>query len=224
MKVCVLIPAFNEHAAIGDTVKEARKLGLEVIVIDDGSTDGTKEVSEASGASVIRFEKNRGKGAALKEGFKAAAAADYEGIIVMDGDGQHDPKEIPKFIKKAQDTDAAIIIGNRMSDPKGMPFHRFITNLFMSAFLSLICGQKVPDSQCGYRLIKSAFLSKVNILSSNYEIESEMIIKAGRMGRKIESVPVESVYRGEKSRINPLKDTWRFFAMINRMVLGGRKR
>jgi hypothetical protein len=105
-----------------------------------------------------------------------------------------------------------------MLDVSSMPEERKHTNRFMSYLISLISGQRVPDSQCGYRLIKREVLEKIRLEASNYEIESEMIIRAARAGFRIESVPIKTIYRDEKSRVNPVIDTLRFIVFITKIL------
>ncbi len=214
MKTCILIPAFNEEPNIGEVVKKAKIFGYEVIVIDDGSSDNTGEVSKAQGALIIKHERNLGKGRSLQDGFKYALMHGFEVVITMDGDGQHRPESIPNFIEKAKSSDAGLIIGNRMKNTKEMPLIRVLTNRFMSWLISKKVHQKVPDTQCGYRLIRRKIIEEVSLNSSNFEIESEVIIKAARLGVKIESIPIMSVYATENSQINPIVDTIRFIKMM----------
>jgi hypothetical protein len=132
----------------------------------------------------------------------------------MDGDAQHSPDDIQRFVELARSHNNAMVIGNRMSDPKKMPLDRKLTNIFMSFVVSLICGQRVPDSQCGFRLIKRDLLQNIKIESSRFEVESEILIKASRAKTKILSVPIESRYGKEASQINPLWDTCRFIIFL----------
>jgi hypothetical protein len=134
----------------------------------------------------------------------------------MDGDGQHLPEDIPYFMRLAENSDSGIFIGNRMSKAQGMPRLRILTNKFMSWLVSKITKQNIPDTQCGFRLIKRAVLEKLDLTTSKYETESEILIKAARLGCKIESVPIKTVYQGEKSQINPFIDTLRFAKFIIR--------
>jgi len=134
----------------------------------------------------------------------------------MDGDGQHRPEEIPDFIRLAETSEGNIFIGNRMSKYKNMPLLRVITNHVMSWLISKIAKQKIPDSQSGFRLIKKEVLKKVKFVTSKYETESELLIRASRLGFKIESIPIQTIYRGEKSQINPFIDTLRFIWFIIR--------
>lgn len=212
--LCVLIPSLNEAKTIGGIVSELRAKQLTVYVVDDGSTDDTAALAQAQGAIVVTHKKNMGKGASMREGFRHIVKKGFEAVIVMDGDGQHLVSDIDGFIDRKALGNADIIIGNRMLDVSSMPENRKYTNRFMSLLISMIAGQHVPDSQSGYRLIRSDVLRKIDFESSNYEIESEMIIKGSRAGFKIASVPIKTVYQNEKSRINPFIDTMRFFSFV----------
>jgi len=214
MKICVLIPSYNESRTIGSLVERVKAKGLNVVVVDDGSADPTAEVAKQSGAYVLRHEQNKGKGASLKEGFRYILKEDYEAVITMDGDNQHSPEDIPKFIKEAANSNLDMIVGNRMSSSKDMPLIRWITNHLMSSLISIICWRNIPDSQCGLRLIKKNVLEKLNPISSNYEIESETIIEAHHKGFKIKSIPIQTIYAKQTSQINPVIDTIRFFRFI----------
>ena len=177
------------------------------------------KIAESNGAIVLRHDKNMGKGASLREGFKYVLKEGFDAALVMDGDGQHETGDLGNFFKKMEDTGADIVIGNRMSDASSMPLVRKITNRFMSNVISKLCGHKIPDTQCGFKLIKRRVLENIDLESSNYEIESEILIKAARKGFKIESVPVKTVYRGEMSKINPIVDTIRFLNLLLKAVL-----
>jgi glycosyltransferase involved in cell wall biosynthesis len=216
--ICVLIPSYNEAKTIGHIVMELRARGLTVYVVDDGSTDKTARIAEGEGAVVVKHKKNKGKGASLREGFSHILKKGFEAVIVMDGDGQHHVADIGNFIDRMSQTNADIVIGNRMQDISSMPSARVHTNRFMSSLISAVSGQRVPDSQSGFRLIKRAVLEKVRLKSSNYEIESEMIIRAARAGFRIESVPIKTIYEDEISRINPFMDTLRFIWFIIKVI------
>jgi len=216
--LCALIPSYNEANTVGGITKDLKACGMTVYVIDDGSTDRTAAVAQAAGAIVISQPKNMGKGAALGEGFKRVLKDGFDATLVMDGDGQHQVKDVDKFLARMKDTGSDIIIGNRMADTASMPYIRVITNRFMSNLISRISKANIPDSQCGFRLIKKAVLEKIELESSNYETESELIIKAARAGFKIESVQIAAVYRNEKSRINPVLDTIRFVILMVKIL------
>jgi glycosyltransferase involved in cell wall biosynthesis len=214
MRVCVVIPTYNEARSIGDIIARLRRKNLEALVVDDGSRDETPLIAEKSGAAVIRNPGNQGKGTSLIRGFEYAIRNNFEAVVTMDGDGQHLPEDISVFLDAAQDDAVSLIIGNRMGDSKGMPAVRWLTNKFMSWLISKVIGQRVADTQCGFRLIKTDALRKIHLRTSNFETESEVIIRFARAGYRIKSVPVKTVYRNEKSRINPFIDTLRFIRFI----------
>lgn len=224
MKTCVLIPSFNEAKTIGGLVSKIKAQGLDVIVVDDGSSDNTSELATEAGAHVIRHRENRGKGAAFKSGFAFALREDYAAVITMDGDGQHSPDDIPHFINAAEASSSDIILGNRMFFPKNMPLLRRITNRTMSSLISLICRKHIPDSQCGFRLHKRRVLEKLTPRSDNYEIETEILIEAHQKGMRVSSIPIQSIYRKEVSNINPFIDTIRFLRYLFKIFFSfGRK-
>ena len=214
MKICILIPALNESKTIGDLVKSVKSKNLPVVVIDDGSTDNTAHIASESGAVIISNQRNQGKGFSLQKGFKYIQENGYDGVITMDGDGQHAVEDLDQFLNSSDLAKDIIINGNRMADSKKMPIIRLWTNQFMSFLISSICHQRIPDSQCGYRYIGSEVLRNIHLTSGCYEIESEILIKASKKKFAIHSVPVQTIYRGEASHINPIRDTFRFFAYL----------
>jgi glycosyltransferase involved in cell wall biosynthesis len=214
VKTCVIIPTYNEAKNIADLLKAIKLHNLDVVVVDDGSSDDTSLIASANGVVVLRNQHNQGKGASLIKGFNYALIRGYDAVITMDGDGQHLPEDILFFLRLARYSDSAIFIGNRMQKAKNMPFLRLMTNRFMSWFLSSMAKQRVPDTQCGFRLFKKEVLERVSLSTSKYETESEIIIKSSRLGFRIESVPIKTVYSNEKSQINPLFDTLRFVRFI----------
>lgn len=218
MKTCVIIPSYNEEKEIDKLVRDIIKQGLVVLVIDDGSQDNTLEFAQQAGALVIKNKTNEGKGASLVKGFNYALENNFDAVITMDGDGQHCPNDIPLFLKVAANSNSVILVGNRMQKTKNMPIVRLLTNKFMSWLISLVAKQEIADTQCGFRLIKKEALSKIDFSTTKYETESEILIKSSRLGFKIESVPITTIYRGEKSQINPFIDTLRFLRYIFREI------
>lgn len=214
MKTCVIIPTYNESRTIGGLVSDIKRKGLDVVVVDDGSVDDTGRIAKNRGAHLISNIKNRGKGASLKRGFEHVLQKNYAAIIVMDGDGQHNTEDLLRFIKIARTSNAELIIGNRMGDTRSMPLLRRLTNKIMSHFISNLAEQEIPDTQCGFRLIKRHVLEKIELISLKFEIESEILIKAAKEKLKILSIPIKTIYQGESSKINPLKDTLRFIRML----------
>ena len=214
MKITVVIPAHNEAQTIGPLVEAVRALGYDCIVIDDGSVDKTDAVARGAHAVVLKTQAQRGKGSALKIGFDYALKNGYEALIAMDGDGQHSPSDIAAFVACYQSTNADIVSGNRMHDPRGMPLVRLATNRFMSWLISLFCRRHIPDTQCGFRLIKTNVLRAIKLESSDFEIETEVLIKACKKGFQIVSVNIQTIYRNEVSKIQPVHDTIRFIAYL----------
>ena len=214
MKTCVIIPAYNVEKTLPRVIKGAQKYIKKVIVIDDGSTDATFTKAKEAGAEVLKHEKNEGKGRALRTGLEHALKKGFEQIILMDGDGQHDPNEIPRFLKAAQDPQADIIVGSRMESVRDMPRDRLTVNRIGSFLTSLLARQRIPDSQSGYRLVKSRALKEITLTSRRYDVESEMLIKAGKRGFGIKSVPIKTIYRQEISHFHKFSDTLRFIKLI----------
>lgn len=218
MKICAVIPAHNERVKIGEVVRRTRKYADLVIVVDDGSNDGTGEAAMKAGAQVVRSESNEGKGAALRRGFAEALKGDWEYIVTMDGDGQHDPENIQTLIAKAQSGDYDLVCGSRMRNVVMMPIVRRWTNRLMSLIVSLLAGINLRDTQCGFRLVSRRILETLNLKESGYNIESELVISAGRMNFRIAEVPIKTIYANEKSKINPIKDTVRFVRFLTEFL------
>ncbi len=218
MRLCIIIPTYNESAQIGNIIRQIRLQQKEVVIIDDGSGDTTAQISQNCGAIVLKNSKNQGKGFSLIRGLRYVLNNNYDAVITMDGDGQHCPQDIRNFIQEAQSSEAGIIIGNRMHSPRRMPVIRILTNKFMSWLISGLIKQRIPDTQCGFRLIKNDLLKKLRFTTRRFETESEILIQASRLGYKIESTPIKSVYQKEKSQINPVIDTLRFINFIRRQL------
>jgi glycosyltransferase involved in cell wall biosynthesis len=216
VKICILIPSFNEAKTVGWLVKSARQMGYSVLVVDDGSQDATAALAAESGAEVIVNSQNMGKGASLRRAFDMLKIRDLDAVIMMDGDGQHLPSDIPQFVSCFEKSHPGLIVGNRMAKSKGMPFIRWMTNAGMSFLISTLCRQSVPDTQCGFRLIDNRLLRMMRLATDNFEIESEMLLEAARAGFLIKSVPISTVYEGQYSAIHPVKDTLRFFRFLFR--------
>ena len=219
MKIIVVIPAYNEAVSIGPLVAAIRVLDYDCLVIDDGSLDATSTVAADAGAAVLKTGGRSGKGHALKLGFDCALKGSYDALIAMDGDGQHSPSDIAAFVQCFKTTGADIVCGNRMQNPRGMPLVRWVTNGFMSWLISLICRQHIPDTQCGFRLIKTQVLQAICLTCSDFEIETEVLIKASKKGFRVHSVAIQSIYNGGVSKIKPVGDTLRFIAYLFRELM-----
>jgi glycosyltransferase involved in cell wall biosynthesis len=209
----VVIPAYNAEGSIKDLLQSISKHVplAQVIIVDDGSSDRTSQITCSVGAKVVRHLMNRGKGAALRSGLKAAfEEPSVLACITLDADGQHEPAHIPEFLSSFHDHCGDLIIGARRISPVVMPIMRVLSNRITSALISAKIGQKILDSQCGYRLINRQVYSRISLDSDGFEIESEMLIKAGRLGMKISWVPISTIYSGERSYIKGFRDTLRF--------------
>jgi glycosyltransferase involved in cell wall biosynthesis len=216
LKVIVVIPAHNEANHIAAVVSSVVAKGLEVVVIDDGSGDQTGFLARQSGATVLRNEPRGGKGFSLKRGFAHALEHGYDGVIAMDGDGQHDPDDLQNFLEAARGKSLCLVNGTRMGNTANMPFVRRMTNRLMSWMISKICGRRIEDTQCGYRYLSADLLRRIELTANDFEIETEMLLKSCRAECDVFSVPVKTIYRDEKSKINPIKDTIRFFSYLAR--------
>ena len=214
MNLCVLIPAFNEEKHIAEVISGASRYVEKVIVVDDGSSDGTGERAISAGAEVVVHRKNLGKGAALKTGLTKAFDEGFDPVIIIDGDAQHDWNEIPLFLKSGREGGADIVVGNRMGNARGMPIVRRCINRLTSFLVSKLAKQHIPDSQSGYRLIWKRTFPSISFTAIRYDAEPEMLIEAARAGWKIGSVPIRTIYGTEKSTINPLRDTLKFIVLV----------
>lgn len=210
----VIIPALNEQAHIADLVRKLRGMHLNVLVIDDGSTDKTSEIAEAEGAVVIRHEQNLGKGKSLADGYRYAASEGYDAVVTMDADGQHDPADVPRFFDTYDRTGIPVLVGNRMHDRARMPLIRRITNRLMSRMLNRQMNQYIPDTQNGFRLYQTDVVTMVIPDNDGFAAESEILLKLDEIDIRMGSVPIAAVYGDEKSHIRPLHDTRLFFKML----------
>ena len=206
----VIIPCFNEEANIREIVHHLRASIPTVFVVDDGSTDGTARAAAVAGATVLRHGRNLGKGAALQTGWRQAAVAGFSWTLVMDGDGQHATGDMARFFERADSKPVEMVVGDRLHNPRGMPWIRLATNRWMTARISKLTGQAVADSQCGYRLIQLEALSRCWPDESRFEIESALLFNFHRASLRVEFVPVTVIYRRTPSKIRPLTDGWRW--------------
>lgn len=196
-----LIPAYNEAGRIAEVVRQTSAY-LPVLVVDDGSKDETAGVAQAAGATVLRQLPNQGKGAALRAGFRWAMERDYAAVITLDGDGQHDPAELPAFVQAYAARAADLIIGTRQF--RQMPLVRRLANLAGLGLFSWAVGRRIHDNQSGYRLISRRLME--TMLASQeqgFEFEVEMITTAVRSNLPIDWVPIRTIYTGEGSHIRP---------------------
>ena len=215
VKLLAVIPAFNADSSLEKLIPAVLGFRHDILVVDDGSRDDTPNVAIKYKLELISHPRNRGKGAALKSGFNYAIENGYEAVITLDADGQHNPLDIPRFIESHENTGADLIIGSRAQSKTGMPPDRRLSNFLTSKILSLFLGMKIEDSQCGYRLMTTNLLNQVELKSEQFELESEIIIKAARQGFKIRFIPIKVRYSlNIKSSMNRLADTLRWIIML----------
>ncbi len=187
----VVIPAYNEERNISRIIKKTKRYVSEVIVVDDGSTDRTKQFGENAGAVVLRHIVNLGKGAALKTGCDFAVKKGAKFIIALDADAQHNPQDIPRFIEKLKKYD--IVFSYRKPGRK-MPFVLRFGNWFISGIVGFLYGVSLRDTQSGFRAFSKEAYDKVRWNSSDYSMESEMIANAGKQKLKYVQIPIETIY------------------------------
>lgn len=214
-KAAALIPAYGEEKHIGEVVLRTRAVLEHVLVVDDGSMDKTADHARAAGAEVIVHPQNRGKGESIKTGLRHWLGRQFDFVIIVDADGQHRPEEIDRFLRvAASENRVALLIGNRMNDVVGMPRLRRAVNRYMSKKISDVCGQEIPDTQCGFRLIHRQLIPEVLGGTARFDYETEMLFILSRKGFRIESVPISTVYSDEVSSIHPVRDTIRFAKLM----------
>ncbi|BAW31306.1 MAG TPA: glycosyltransferase family 2 protein [Methanothermobacter sp.] len=203
MKIAALIPAYNEELTIGSIVLLCREYVDEVIVVDDGSSDKTAEIAKAAGAKVIRHDINLGKGAALKTGFRVA---DADIIVTLDGDGQHDPSEIPKLIKPIIDGEADIVNGSRYlsGSDKNTPFYRRVGQKILDKATNISTRLEITDTQSGFRAFSKDSIPYFRFKENGFAIESEMLSDAAESNLKIVEVEIGVTYDVEGSTKHPI--------------------
>lgn len=212
-RILILIPAYNEAERVQEVIKASKEFGP-VLVVDDGSTDQTSEAARSVGAEVIRQEPNQGKGAALMRGFTYGMEQNFDAVLTLDADGQHDPAEIPLFFQDFVTNGSDLIIGKR--DFSKMPFPRNITNRIGTWSFSDAMQQYIPDNQSGYRLHSRRLLQEALTSSEHgFEFEVEIILKCVLKGYKLSWVPIKTIYNiKQNSKINPLPHVLKFYRLV----------
>src|SRR5262249_54804343 len=214
-QTAAIIPAYQDEKHIGDIVRRTREQLDHVLVVDDGSTDQTGQRARDAGAEVIVHNQNRGKGDAIKTGLEHYLRRETRWVILLDSDGQHLPEEIGRFLSAAVSaTQPTFFLGNRMSNATAMPFSRRVANRYMSRRISRLCGQRIPDTQCGFRMLDRQMIPLLLGGGERFDYDTEVLIIISRKGYRIESVSITTVYSDEVSKIRPLRDTIRFLNLM----------
>jgi glycosyltransferase involved in cell wall biosynthesis len=190
-KAWVVIPACNEEKHIGAVIKQVKKYSNNIIVVDDGSKDKTSNIAARAGVISLRHIVNLGKGAAIKTGCYFAIKKGAETLILLDSDGQHEPKEIPNFLKALKNVD--VVFGYRKRN-KHMPLILKLGNLVINKTTKLLYGLDLRDTQCGYRAFTKKAYKKIKWKSSDYSMESEMIANVGKHKLKYKEIPIQTIY------------------------------
>ncbi|MBW3020951.1 glycosyltransferase family 2 protein [Candidatus Woesearchaeota archaeon] len=214
--VWAVIPAYNESKNIGNVLKEVKKYLKNIVVIDDGSKDNTYEVAKNENVIVLRQIPNKGKGAAMRKGCDYAIENGAQKIILMDSDGQHDPKFIPNFINSLNEVD--LVFGVRKFSKK-MPLLFRFGNSFLSGSIKVLYGFKLRDTQSGYRAFNSKVYRKIKWKSNDYSVESEMIARAGNNKVKSKEIPISTIYNDKYKGTTPWDGVKIFSNMIKWKVL-----
>ncbi len=214
--VSIVIPVFNEARVLEAVLGKIRALDLdqvEIIVVDDGSTDGSAEVALNAGASVIRHPYNIGNGAAVKSGIRAARG---EVIVLMDGDGQHKPEDIPRLLAAAPDYH--MVVGARARGSK-LRLHRYAANWMYNLFASYVTRFKVQDLTSGFRLLsRRDALRFIDLLPNTFSYPTTLTLAFLRSGLTVKYVPIQTLYRSGQSKISLVTDGVRFFLIIAKIA------
>lgn len=218
-RLAAVIPAFNEAGTIRDVAARTLRHVSDVVVVDDGSTDGTGAALAGLPVTLIRNENNRGKAFSLAKGAGHAIAHGAEAILTLDADGQHRPGDIPRLVSAHERDPAAVIVGSRLHDCAQIPRDRYLANRFANFWIAWAAGQPIADSQSGFRIYPAELFRELAPRADRdpgFVFESEVLIEAGRRGVRITDVPVSATYpeRARRSYFRPVLD----FARIARMV------
>ena len=211
MRICAVIPSFNSEKTIARVVRGAIEHADRVVVVNDGSTDRTAVLAEKAGARVLGTGRNRGKGHALGVAFRYVLGQAFDAAVTLDADLQHDPQAIPDFVNRHRQTGADLIIGNRMHHKEAIPGVRYVPNLIGCRCFSWLTGQVIEDSQCGFRFYHRRLLASLPMLCNGFEAESDLLLRAGSRGFKIDFIPIAVIYpngNGHTSFYRPVRDTY----------------
>lgn len=229
MKAAVIIPVYNHGGQIGEVVRQTLKLGLPVIVVDDGSTDSTANIIDGiSGISVLRHSTNQGKGAAILTGFSAAIEANCDWAITLDGDGQHNPDDARELLYSVKDGERCIVIGTRRGmDSQNVPWTSRFGRKFSNFWVWAAGGPLVTDSQSGFRLYPIPEVVKLGVRARRYQFEVEILARARQQDIQVKETMVQVVYQPKGVRVShfrPWLDFWRnsttFSGLIFARILG----
>jgi len=210
----IIIPIYNAEKHLDKLFTQLKQITRNIIAVNDGSMDKSGDICKGFDVIYYEFEKNKGKGAALKKGFEIALEKGFDFAITLDSDLQHNPKELRKFFIKQMLTRADFIYGKRSFSADKMPIPRIMSNFLTSLIVSFKTGESIYDSQSGYRLYNLNIIKKISINSTRYQTETELILKFAKKNAKFDFVPIETVYADEKSYISHWRDIKNFVKII----------
>ncbi len=210
----VVIPCFQGARTVADVVRGARGSGLPVVVVDDGSTDGSGAVAEAAGATVLRHPANRGKGAALASGFAYAKKIGADAVLTMDADGQHAPDEIGKLVAAHEASPTALVVGVRSFAPEDMPRRSRVGNRISTWWISRYAGVRYTDTQSGFRVYPRAMFD-LPLKSTKFDTETELLLRAAKAKLPLVEVPIKTIYAADHaSHFHGFRDTMRVIKLV----------
>ncbi|MFC2017356.1 glycosyltransferase family 2 protein [Chloroflexota bacterium] len=204
-KILVAMPAYNEERYLGSIILKARQYADEVIVVDDGSTDGTSEIARLAGATVIRHENNKGKGAAVQSLLSEAKKKNPDVLVFLDADSQHNPDEIPSLIQPIISGNSDLAIGARKVQVNKTPRYRQIGQKILLFSTRMLSGERLTDSESGFRALSRKAISEVQLQENGFAIEAEIIARAADKQLKITQVPISNIYTKDGSTLNPIR-------------------
>lgn len=219
VRTVVVIPAYNEAGSIRALAERALKILPDIVVVDDGSTDSTSEQLVGLPVVVLRHQRNLGKAASLWNGFEHALAKGAQYVVTLDGDGQHQPEDIPRLLSTAERSHHCIVIGARLHDRKNFPPRRYYANQFARFWISWAAGYPIADTQSGFRVYPASLLSKLtrrDVRWNGFVFESEVLIAAGALGVHSIAVAIPGIYPKEArpSHFRPVADIARIVVMV----------
>jgi glycosyltransferase involved in cell wall biosynthesis len=220
-RICILISAYNAAETLGPILEKILSLQIDTIVVDDGSLDETKQVASAHGVHLLEHPYNLGKGAALRTGFQYILQKGYQVVITLDADGQHDPSEIPSLLRIFRGVKPDILIGSRAGEFGRMTFLRRFWNRLGAKAVARLCHSDITDSQSGFRMIRADVLKEIDLSTSGFETELELLIKSCKKGFSVLCVPVntQKVDGTGSSHFRPVTDTWLVCKLFLRSLL-----
>jgi len=221
-KICVLVPTYNNQGTLKSVLDGVLQYTNQVVVVNDGSTDNTSEILKSyTFLNIVSYDKNQGKGWALRQGFNRALELGFDYAITIDSDGQHFAEDLPKFLDKLEEQPGSLIIGARNMDQSSVPGKSSFGNKFSNFWFWVETGLKLPDTQSGYRLYPIHRMKEMKFITRKFEFEIEVIVRASWRGINVTSVPVKVFYAEKANRVShfrPFKDFSRISVLNTALV------